>query len=95
MNAQNSSARRRFRRIGLCGRLLLLVACALAPLLHVAAQSAPEPQREELLNGLRVLFWQRPSDQQVFIKLRVHSGAAFDTARSISAGGLCVTVATF
>jgi predicted Zn-dependent peptidase len=80
MNAPTSSARRRFRPVRLCGRLLLLVACALEPLAHVAAQTAPEPQREELLNGLRVLFWQRPSDQQVFIKLRVHSGAAFDTA---------------
>jgi predicted Zn-dependent peptidase len=44
------------------------------------AQSAPEPRREQLLNGLRVLLWSRPADQNVLFKLRVHSGAAFDLA---------------
>lgn len=38
-----------------------------------------EPQREQLLNGLRVLLWTRPGDQTVVLKLRIHSGAAFDT----------------
>jgi zinc protease len=37
-----------------------------------------EPEHERLLNGLRVLIWPRPSDQDVLLKLRVHSGAAFD-----------------
>ena len=45
-----------------------------------AAQSAPEPRREQLLNGLRLLLWHRPSDPEVMLKLRVHSGAAFDLA---------------
>jgi zinc protease len=44
------------------------------------AQSTPEPRREQLLNGLRILLWSRPADQNVLIKLRVHSGAAFDLA---------------
>jgi predicted Zn-dependent peptidase len=39
-----------------------------------------EPRREQLLNGLRVLLVSRPADQNVLIKLRVHSGAAFDLA---------------
>ncbi len=43
------------------------------------AQSA-EPQREQLLNGLRILLISRPGDQNVLLKLRIHSGAAFDTA---------------
>ena len=43
------------------------------------AQSYPEPVREQLLNGLTVLFSQRPGDSNVLMKLRVHSGAAFDT----------------
>lgn len=43
-------------------------------------QSLKEPQREELLNGLRVLIWSRPSDGDVLIKLRIHSGGAFDLA---------------
>jgi zinc protease len=44
------------------------------------AQSAPPPTREQLLNGLPVLYWQRPGDPNVFIKLRLNSGAAFDLA---------------
>ncbi|HYN23870.1 MAG TPA: insulinase family protein [Pyrinomonadaceae bacterium] len=41
---------------------------------------AAEPEREELLNGLRVLIWHRPGDHDVLLKLRIHSGAAFDMA---------------
>jgi predicted Zn-dependent peptidase len=44
------------------------------------AQSVPEPNRERLLNGLTILYWQRPGDANVMLKLRVHSGAAFDLA---------------
>jgi len=55
--------------------LLNVVFCVFAP-----AQSAQEPVREKLLNGLTILFWQRPSDQNVMIKLRINSGAAFDLA---------------
>jgi len=39
-----------------------------------------EPEHARLLNGLRVLIWSRPGDQDVLLKLRVHSGAAFDLA---------------
>ena len=46
----------------------------------VGAQVPMEPERARLLNGLRVLIWSRPSDQDVLLKLRVHSGAAFDLA---------------
>src|ERR1051325_9877678 len=45
-----------------------------------AAQSVPEPHREQLLNGLNVLTWQRGGDPNVLIKLRIHSGAAFAVA---------------
>lgn len=44
------------------------------------AQSAPEPRREQLLNGLNILLWERPGSPEVLIKLRVHSGSAFDLA---------------
>jgi zinc protease len=43
-------------------------------------QSLPEPTREQLLNQLTVLFWQRSGEPNVLLKLRVHSGAAFDLA---------------
>ncbi|HEX8889641.1 MAG TPA: hypothetical protein VF779_10710, partial [Pyrinomonadaceae bacterium] len=52
----------------------------LVPAPTVRSQALPEPQRDELLNGLRVLVWNRPGDQNVYLKLRIHSGAAFDLA---------------
>jgi zinc protease len=54
----------------------------IAPTTRVArAQtSTPEPHREQLLNGLRLLLAPRPGDAKVWMKLRVHSGAAFDLA---------------
>ena len=45
-----------------------------------AAQVSQQPERAELLNGLRVLIWPRPGDRDVFMSLRIHSGAAFDVA---------------
>lgn len=48
--------------------------------LPVTGQVTPEPLREQLLNGLRVLIWPRPADPDVLIKLRIHSGAAFDVS---------------
>jgi zinc protease len=41
-------------------------------------QNAPEPRREELLNGLRVLIWSQPANANVTMRLRINSGAAFD-----------------
>ena len=58
--------------------------CAFSFLLFVGivsfspAQSSPTPTRELLLNGLPVLYWQRPGDANLFMKLRLNSGAAFD-----------------
>ncbi len=43
-------------------------------------QAQSDPQQEVLLNGLRVLIWQRPTEADVLVKLRIHSGAAFDLA---------------
>jgi zinc protease len=39
-----------------------------------------DPEREQLLNGLRILVWHRPGDPDVLLRLRIHSGAAFDVA---------------
>lgn len=58
--------------------------CAFSSLLFVGivsfspAQSSPTPTREVLLNGLPVVYWQRPGDANLFMKLRLNSGAAFD-----------------
>ena len=67
-------------RFGPTPRALAALFLACAGWLSSAAQTPPEPRRQQLLNGLRILLWNRPADQNVLIKLRVHSGAAFDLA---------------
>ena len=42
------------------------------------AQTFPAPRREKLLNGLKMLIWTDPQSPKVTVKLRIHSGAAFD-----------------
>jgi predicted Zn-dependent peptidase len=42
------------------------------------AQPPSEPERNRLLNGLRVVLLTRPGEPEVVVKLRIHSGAAFD-----------------
>ncbi|HSE19852.1 MAG TPA: insulinase family protein [Pyrinomonadaceae bacterium] len=53
---------------------VLLFFCSAFP----QTTSAPQPEREQLLNGLRLLFWLKPGDPEVILKLRINSGAAFD-----------------
>lgn len=45
-----------------------------------ARQLSAQPQREQLLNGLKVLLQTRNADPNVLLRLRVHSGAIFDLA---------------
>ena len=44
------------------------------------SQIAKEPEREQLLNGLRLLIWPQPGSPDLIVKLRINSGAAFDLA---------------
>ncbi|HEX7957046.1 MAG TPA: insulinase family protein, partial [Pyrinomonadaceae bacterium] len=67
-------------RFGSTPRLLTALILACVAWAAAAAQAQPDPRRQQLLNGLRILLWNRPADQNVLIKLRVHSGAAFDLA---------------
>jgi len=70
-------------------RFVLIVALTLAFLSPAKAQaSLSEPNREQLLNGLTVLFSPRPGDTNVFLKLRIKSGAAFDLTGK--AGGMAL-----
>src|SRR5262245_15076884 len=55
----------------------LLLAAALA---NLQTQAQAPPTREQLLNGLTVMYSARPGDPNVFLRLRIHSGAAFDLA---------------
>ncbi len=36
------------------------------------------PRQEKLLNNLKLLIWTEPAAEKVTVKLRIHSGAAFD-----------------
>src|SRR5258705_12128156 len=58
-----------------------LAICLMLVLIQgVFAQTSPDPQQERLLNGLRILLWTRTGSPEVVVKLRIHSGAAFDLA---------------
>ena len=63
------------RRCAVAGVILL---CTL--LTPSFAQAPAQPEREQLLNGLRLLFWLKPGTADVTLKLRINSGAAFDLA---------------
>lgn len=63
-------------RIGIFAILLSLSLTSTSIVFGV--QNAPDPRREVLLNGLRVLIWSQPASPNVTIALRIHSGAAFD-----------------
>src|SRR5687768_16267261 len=43
-------------------------------------QASNEPEREQLLNGQRLLLWPKTGSSEVLLKLRINSGAAFDLA---------------
>ncbi len=41
-------------------------------------RNVTEPREETLLNDLKVLIWNQPNTGKVTVKIRVHSGSAFD-----------------
>lgn len=60
-------------------RLCAFACVILFSALPLSAQTAPQqPEREQLLNGLRLLFFLKPGSPDVILKLRINSGAAFD-----------------
>lgn len=59
-------------------RAVVLVLCLLLVVPATLGQAANQPQREQLLNGLRLLLWEKPGSSEVLLKLRINSGAAFD-----------------
>ena len=44
----------------------------------VSGQRPTAPRSEKLLNGMKLLIWNDPSAPNVTVKIRVHSGTAFD-----------------
>lgn len=63
-----------FRGLAVSALLLLLL------VQPVFSQTPREPEREQLLNDLRVLIWSQPGSPDLLVKLRINSGAAFDLA---------------
>jgi predicted Zn-dependent peptidase len=78
------------RRLLLFASVWVVTVPVAAPL--VRSQSLPHPQREQLLNGLPLYLWPRPSDQDVLLKLRIHSGAVFDLAGKSGEMGLLADI---
>jgi zinc protease len=64
----------------LCAFASMLFLCFTLVVRPLRAQTASEPEREQLLNGLHLLFWLKPGSPDVTLKLRINSGAAFDQA---------------
>ncbi|HMQ03885.1 MAG TPA: pitrilysin family protein [Pyrinomonadaceae bacterium] len=57
---------------------VMFAAVMLLPMIAVAQGPAAAPRQEKLLNGMKVLLWNRPAEERITIRLRIHSGAAFD-----------------
>jgi predicted Zn-dependent peptidase len=59
---------------------MLKIAVLLAAFAIFAGVSAGQkpPRQEKLLNGLKILMWPDPTAKNVSVKIRVHSGSAFD-----------------
>jgi hypothetical protein len=57
-----------------------IAACAVVVSAAVSTfgQTARAPKQERLLNGMKLLIWNDPTAQNVTVKVRIHSGAAFD-----------------
>ncbi|MGC2235183.1 MAG: pitrilysin family protein [Pyrinomonadaceae bacterium] len=43
-----------------------------------AQTNLPAPREQKLLNGLKLLVWETPNAEKTSVKLRIHSGSAFD-----------------
>jgi len=75
----NSAKSRQRTRQASSSAAILIGVLLLAFLPSARAQGGfSEPNREQLLNGLTILFSPRLGDPNVLLKLRIQSGAAFD-----------------
>ncbi len=64
--------------IRVSSRAVVSLLCLVFLVQPAVPQTPADPEREQLLNGLRLLFWQKPGSSEVLLKLRINSGAAFD-----------------
>ena len=59
-------------------RWIVAPLCLLLVSLSAFSQTNNIPESNELLNGLKIIFWPKPGASEVLVKLRIHSGSAFD-----------------
>lgn len=57
----------------------LIIFFAAASFSFAQTNKAANPRQEKLLNNLKILMWQDAATDKATVKLRIHSGAAFDT----------------
>ncbi|MEO8649444.1 MAG: pitrilysin family protein [Acidobacteriota bacterium] len=68
----------KFSKIFHFAGIFLLITSMLTVASQAQTSMAAQPRQEKLLNGLKVLMWPVKTGDKVLIKLRVHSGSAFD-----------------
>ena len=59
-------------------KLAFLLAFAALSVNFAYSQTTAQPRQEKLLNGLKILIWHEPKTEKVSLRLRIHSGSAFD-----------------
>ncbi len=68
--------KQRFQKIVFIALIVLILLSLVAP--AIFSQRLPSPNQEKLLNGLRILMWPNAASDKVTIRIRIHSGSAFD-----------------
>jgi len=58
--------------------ILILVLFQFASITFAQTAKFSEPRQEKLLNGMKLLVWNEPGAEKITVKLRIHSGSAFD-----------------
>jgi hypothetical protein len=72
---------------------LLLLTLIAANFSFAQTTAAPaQPRQEKLLNGLKVLIWNEPKAEKVSLRLRIHSGSAFDPKDKMGAMALLTDI---
>ncbi len=57
---------------------LLLIFCGAAIFSSAQTRNFPAPRENKLLNGTKLLVWNDKNSDKVTVKIRIHSGSAFD-----------------
>ncbi|MEQ1606886.1 MAG: pitrilysin family protein [Pyrinomonadaceae bacterium] len=65
-----------FQKVVFVALIVLILFSLVAPAMF--SQNLPAPRQEKLLNGLKVLMWPDAKSDKVAVKIRIHSGSAFD-----------------